>query len=596
MADIESTRTGNDGAVGYRRLIDLGIALSAELNHNKLMEMILISAKEIANADGGTLYLATEEEGLRFQIILNDSLGISMGGTTGVPIEFADVPLHDPKSGTPNHSNVCAHAALTGQSINIADAYQSTDFDFSGTKKFDEGTKYRSESFLTVPLKDHEGDVIGVLQLLNAQDTDTGEVIPFAGAIQPLIEALASQAAVSLNNEMLIEAQRKLLDSFIVLIAGAIDAKSHYTGGHCERVPELTQLLALAACESDDTRFRDFTLNEEQLYELRTAAWLHDCGKVTTPEYIVDKATKLETIHDRIHEIRGRFEILERDATIEYLEARLAGGEDAELKARRDARHTELDEDFAFVAECNLGGEFMAEEKIDRLKQIADMEWMRTLDDRLGNSYAELKRKEEVPAQELPAREKLLADRPEHVIERDAHEILSADNRWGFKVEMPAHKYNLGEVYNLSIGRGTLSAEDRYKINEHMIQTIMMLEALPFPKHLRHVPEYAGAHHEKMDGTGYPKCLGKEDMSIPARIMAIADIFEALTAADRPYKLPKTLSESIRIMSFMKKDAHIDGDLFDLFLESGVYRDYADKFLKPEQIDEVDVAQYLGGG
>ncbi|MDP6172914.1 MAG: GAF domain-containing protein, partial [Rhodospirillales bacterium] len=267
MADIESADTGGDGAVGYGRLIGLGIALSAELNHNKLMEMILINAKEIANADGGTLYLATEEEGLRFQIILNDSLRIAMGGTTGINIEFDDIPLHDPESGEPNHSNVCAHAALTGRSVNIEDAYQSTEFDFSGTKKFDEGTKYKSKSFLTVPLKDHEGDVIGVLQLLNAQDADSGEVVPFDRSIQPLVEALASQAAVSLNNEMLIEAQRKLLDSFIVLIAGAIDAKSHYTGGHCERVPELTQLLALAACESDDPRFRDFKLNDEQLYE-----------------------------------------------------------------------------------------------------------------------------------------------------------------------------------------------------------------------------------------------------------------------------------------------------------------------------------------
>jgi HD-GYP domain-containing protein (c-di-GMP phosphodiesterase class II) len=595
MAETDDARAGDEGSGGYRRLIDLGIALSAELNHNKLMEMILISAKEMANTDGGTLYLATDEDGLRFQIILNDSLDIAMGGTTGIPIEFGDVPLHDPRTGEANHANVCAHAALTGQSINIVDAYQSTDFDFSGTKKFDEGTKYRSKSFLTVPLKDHEGDVIGVLQLLNAQDPDSGEVIPFAGAMQPLIEALASQAAVSLNNEMLIEAQRKLLDSFIVLIAGAIDAKSHYTGGHCERVPELTQLLALAACDSDDARFRDFKLSGEELYELRTAAWLHDCGKVTTPEYVVDKATKLETIYDRIHEVRARFEILKRDATIENLEARLAGGDETELQARLDARLAQIDDDFAFVAECNVGGEFMAEEKVERLKQIADLEWTRTLDDRIGISFEEARRKERKPAQKLPVREKLLADRTDHVIEREAQDLMPADNKWGFQVVVPEHKFNLGEIYNLSIGRGTLSEEDRYKINEHMIQTIIMLEALPFPKHLKRVPEFAGGHHEKMDGTGYPKRLTKDDMSIPARIMAIADIFEALTAADRPYKPPKTLSESIRIMSFMKKDAHIDADLFELFLQSGVYKEYAEKFLKPEQIDEVDVAQYLGG-
>ena len=225
---------------------------------------------------------------------------------------------------------------------------------------------------------------------------------------------------------------------------------------------------------------------------------------------------------------------------------------------------------------------------------IAKREWTRTLSDRIGISFDEAKRRARQPEPALPVTEKLLADRYDQVIEREARDLMPPDNPWGFNMRVPEHKFNLGEIYNLCIGRGTLSAEDRYKINEHMVQTIKMLESLPFPRHLRRVPEFAGGHHEKMDGTGYPRGLSEKDMSVPARIMAIADIFEALTAADRPYKLPKKLSESVKIMGFMEKDAHIDPDLFKLFLGSGVYREYAERYLLPEQMDEVDVASYMG--
>lgn len=443
-----------------------------------------------------------------------------------------------------------------------------------------------------MPLKNHEGLVIGVMQLINAEDSD-GKVVPFDEALVPLVEALASQAAVSIDNHMLIEAQKRLLDLFIELIAAAIDAKSPYTGGHCQRVPALTEMLTRAACESGDEPFKDFALDEAGWYELHIAGWLHDCGKVTTPEYIVDKATKLETIYDRIHEVRMRFEVLKRDAEIAYLKGRIDGGDEAKLRATYQAEIAALDDDFAFIGTCNIGGEFMAPDKVERVKRIAGRTWTRTLSDRVGISYAEKTRREPEPEKPLPVHEKLLEDRYDHVIARDAQEIMPADNKWGFRIRMPERKYNLGEVYNLCIGRGTLNDEERYKINDHIMQTIVMLEGLPFPRHLRRVAEYAGGHHEKMDGTGYPRGLKREDMSIPARVMAVADIFEALTAADRPYKPAKSLSESIRIMSFMVKDNHIDSDIFRLFLESGVYREYAEKFLKPEQIDEVDVAAYL---
>ena len=578
----------------FRRLIDIGISLSSEKNPAKLMETILLEAKSIGNADAGTLYIRTKENKLEFTILRTDSLFVAQGGTTGVDISLPPVDMFN-EDGQPNNQNIVSYSALTGRTVNVRDAYDSDKFDFTGTKKFDEGTGYRSTSFLTIPLKNYQEEVIGVLQLLNSIDDASGNVVAFSKEIEPLIEALASQAAVALENQNLIESQKVLLDSFIELMASAVDAKSAYTGGHCQRVPELTEMLTSAACESQLPQFKEFDLNEEEWYELHIGAWLHDCGKVTTPEYVVDKATKLETITDRIHEVRMRFELIKKEAIIEYQQKVIdREGDKDTLKQALDARLAQLDDDFSFVAECNLGGEFMADDRIDRLKEIAELTWTRTLDDRLGVSQEELKRRSKTPEVELPAVEKLLADRPDHIIEHDVV-VHSAepDNPYGFKVDVPEHKYNLGEVYNLSIARGTLTNEERFKINDHIVQTIVMLENLPFPKNLERVPEIAGGHHEKMDGTGYPKQLMGGTMSVPARIMAIADVFEALTAADRPYKPAKKLSESVRIMSFMVKDQHLDGELFKLFLESGVYMDYADKFLDPEQIDEVLIADYL---
>jgi HD-GYP domain-containing protein (c-di-GMP phosphodiesterase class II) len=586
----------NDQA-SFKRLIDIGIALSAEKNPQRLMETILLEAKDIADADAGTLYIRTKDDQLKFVILRTDSLNLAQGGTTGAAITLLPVQMYGvDEQGVrePNYKNIVSRVALTGESINIADAYDANEFDFSGTRKIDAGTGYRSQSFLTIPLKNRLGYVIGVLQLINAKDA-VNTTVPFSPSIVPLIEALASQAAVALENQNLIEAQKHLLDSFIELMASAVDAKSPYTGGHCQRVPELTEMLTQAACDSNLPAFADFSLTEDEWYELHIAAWLHDCGKVTTPEYVVDKATKLETITDRLHEVRMRFEVIKREAVIDCQQQLLAGATNGdELKQDLAERLQQLDDDFAFVAECNLGGEFMAADRLSRLQQIAELEWTRTLSDRIGIAQEELKRKRRQDEQPLPVREKLLADRVDHIVAHDTV-VHSADpaNIYGFQVEVPEHKYNLGELYNLSVVRGTLTTEERFKINDHIVQTIVMLENLPFPQHLERVPEIAGGHHEKMDGTGYPKKLNGREMSVPARIMAIADVFEALTAADRPYKQPKKLSESIKIMSFMVQDQHLDGELFRLFLESGVYKDYANKFLLPEQLDEIDPAHYL---
>lgn len=571
MVALTELSAGNGDGDVFRGLIELGIALSAERDHDRLQEMILLEAKRICNADGGTLYLLTEDEkGLAFAIMRNDTLEIAKGGTTGIEIPFPPLSLIRP-DGAPNYSNVATAVALTKTTVNIPDAYEETStFDFSGTIAFDKQTDYRSMSFLTVPLTTRQDSLIGVLQLINARDSQ-GTVVPFSPKIQPVIEALSSQAAVAIENEMLLRSQRELLDSFIELMAGSIDAKSAYTGGHCQRVPLVTELLAKAACEAKEGIYADFDLNEEEWYELHLAGWLHDCGKVATPEYVVDKATKLETIYNRIHEIRTRFEVLRRDAEIDMWKKKARGEEDdATLEAAFDARCRELDDAFALIAETNIGGEFLDDETSERIRVMGEQSWTRHFDRSLGLSWEESNRlPEDVAAG--PAQERLLDDRADHL----------------------TGEYNLGELYNLSIQRGTLTAEEREKINDHIRITISMLEQLPFPKSLKRVPEFAGGHHEKMDGTGYPNGLTRDEMSLPARMMAIADIFEALTASDRPYKKAKKLSECIRIMSFMKKDAHIDPDLFELFLKAGIWKEYADQFLDPDQIDDVDISAYL---
>lgn len=527
-----------------RNLSDIGLALSKEKDMNKLLEMILIEAKRIANSDGGTLYMMTDDQRLRFEIMMTDSLNFHMGGTSGEDIPFYPVKLYTDE-GEANKTMIAAYVGLTGETVNIEDAYTTKGFDFSGTKMFDEKTGYRSQSFLTVPLKNHEDKIIGVLQLLNAQGAKSKKIIPFASDVQEMVEALASQAAVAITNKNLIKDLENLFESFIKLIASAIDAKSPYTGGHCARVPEITMMLAEAVQDTKDGPFEDISFSDNEMYELKIAAWLHDCGKVATPEFVVDKSTKLETIYDRVNEVETRFGVLRRDEEIKRLKKELKIERDdslspeeksdkiVDLKKAYRKKLRQLKQDLDFVKESNIGGEFMSGDKKARVHDIAQYKW-----------------------------------KPNGKMEN----FLSED-----------------EVYNLTIPRGTLTPEERKVINDHIVVTINMLEELPYPKHLQNVPEFAGGHHEKLDGTGYPKGLTKDEMSVQARIMAIADIFEALTARDRPYKKGKTLSQAMRILGFMKNDAHIDVDLFDIFVKEKIYMKYAEGFLDPEQIDDVQI-------
>ena len=549
---LDSTRLRFAGAassaaedLGQRleQLNAIGASLSAERDIDRLLESILAAAKTITRADGGTLYRVTEDKTLRFEIVRTSSLKYYLGGTTGNPVPFYPIQLY--KDGKPNHSMVAAHAALTGKTVNIPDAYTAEGFDFSGTRAFDSKTGYRSQSFLTVPMRNHDHEIIGVLQLINAHDPSSGKVVAFSPSDQRLAESLASQAAVALTNRLLIMQLEQLFESFINLMNSAIDEKSPYTGGHCQRVPVLTMLLAEAVNDTREGPLRDFNMSEKDRYELKIAGLLHDCGKVTTPVHVVDKATKLETIFDRVHLIDTRFEVLKRDAEIDALQKKVGflqekkPMEAASVEKRLRERLRALDDDRRFLHTTNIGSERMSDEDIARVKRIAAYRWR----DSAGHEA----------------------------------DFLTAD-----------------EVKNLTVRAGTLTDDERKIINHHIVATIKMLEALPWPKHLTKVPEYAGGHHERMDGKGYPKGLTREQMSVQARCMGIADIFEALTAKDRPYKKGKTLSESLEILGRMKLNGHVDPDLFDIFVRRKVYQRYAEMFLDSEQVDAVDEAKIPG--
>lgn len=519
-----------------QRLSQIGIALSAEKNINKLLEMIVDGARDFTNADAGTLYIVDEENKiLNFVIIQNDTLDIRIGGASGGKIDLPPVALEI--SGKPNYSNVSSFCALSGEIVNIPDVYEAEEFDFTGPRKYDEQTGYRSQSMLVIPLKNHENDIIGVLQLLNAKDSTTNEIIPFATEYTDLVSSLASQAAVALENAQLIQDLKRLFDSFIQGIATAIDEKSPYTGGHIRRVTELTMMIARKINETKDGKFAKTSFSEDELEELRIATWLHDVGKITTPEYIADKATKLETIFDRINLLQTRFDLIMQETENEYLKEKLKlfekGNTDKAELQRLEEKYNEeiksLQAEKSFIEKCNTPGENMSDEKAQLLEIIAKKTFQANSDESRYISDEELK--------------------------------------------------------NLQIRKGTLTAEERKIIENHVLMSIKILQNLPFPKKLSQVPEYAGGHHEMMDGSGYPYGLKGDQLPLQARIMAIADIFESLTAKDRPYKKPMKLSETLKILSSLRQNNKIDPDIYDLFISSNLYKEYAKKELNKEQID-----------
>jgi HD-GYP domain-containing protein (c-di-GMP phosphodiesterase class II) len=521
-------------------LTELSVALANGSETGELLDRILRVAKSMTDADGGTIYRPSADgRSLCFHISINDTLEIYQGGVSGEPIEIAPVPLFD-ADGAPNLQSVAAYAANTKKSVNIDDVYETDLFNFSGMRAFDKAFGYHSKSFLTVPMANHEGELVGVLQLINAKDPATGHVKPFSPVDQRFIEALAAQAAVALTTQQLISQLEQLFESLVNLINICIDEKSPYTGRHCQYVPQLTMMLAEAAHAADAGPLAGFSMSEADRKELWLAGLLHDCGKLVTPVHVVDKATKLETIFDRIHLVDTRFEVLLRDAEIRALRRKCEpGGDHAAIDNELAGEMAALLDDRAFLRRVNVGGEGMSPADQERVRAIAAYRWT-------GPGGEE-------------------------------RNFLDAD-----------------EVLNLTVRFGTLTEEERKIINNHIVVSIRMLESLPWPKHLKNVPAYAGGHHERMDGKGYPRGLTREQMPVQARVMAIADIFEALTACDRPYKKGKMLSESMRILGNFSVNGHIDPDLFDVFVRSKVYIDFAHKHMDSRQVDEVDEASIPG--
>ena len=523
-----------------QHLTELSAALNGLEDIDALLERILSTAKNLTKADGGTLYRPNKEKThLEFDMAINDTLKLHVGGSQPRAKDMRSIALMD-EDGHQNLTAVVAYAANIKQSVRISNVYEADLFNFSEMRHFDEQNNYRCQSLLTVPMLNHEAELIGVLQLINAIDPETNAITSFSETDQGFIEALASQAAIALSNQELIFQLENLFESLVNLINIGIDEKSPNTGRHCQHVPELTMMLAEAVHRSDASAFKHFRMTDRDRRELWMAGLLHDCGKITTPVHVIEKSTKLETIFDRIHLIDARFEILRRDVEINYLKS-MPSNEPERQVAQQNMQQElhQIDSDRAFLKHANIGGERMSDADQDRVKQIAQRTWIDS-----------------------------------HGMQ---HHLLSAE-----------------ETENLTIKGGTLTADERKIINNHISVTIRMLEALPWPKHLKNVPEYAGGHHERMDGKGYPRGLRGDQMSVQARIMAIADIFEALSAKDRPYKTGKTLTESLDILGKFSLNGHIDPDLFQVFVKEKVYLQYAEKFMDRAQIDDVDESKIPG--
>lgn len=525
-----------------RHLIDISIRLSTEKNASNLLNEILQVLMSVANADAGSIYSITKNQQLKFETVVNHSLDLHLRDDESSPINFPNIELFI--NGKENKTAIVAHAANSGEYINIPDVYAALPFDMSAARNMDARTGYRTKSMLTIPLKDHVNDIIGVIQLINAKDKH-GNIIAFSDELVTITRSFASLGAISLTNSSLIKGMEELFTTFAETIAMAIDEKSPHTGGHCKRVPALTLMLADAIHANNKGPLASFSMSAADRHELNIAGWLHDCGKIATPDHIMEKSTKLETIFDRIDYIDAKFEVIERDLNISFQQKMIAALkqnksiEVQQLQRLLDKELKQLSLDRALVRKINIGGEFLDDNDFNAIQRIAK------------------KYSLEINGKSMP--------------------LLNDD-----------------EVENLSIQRGTLSEHERDVMKRHMDITANILNTLPFPKHLSNVTEYALGHHEKLDGTGYPRGLTKEQMSVPARLMAIADIFEALTAVDRPYKKAKPVSECLQIIGQMVERNHIDADIFAIFIESEVYKQYILEFANHEQLDEVDLTNLPG--
>ena len=550
-----------------KQLSQIAIALSSNRDQLSLQTEIIQGAKAICRADGASFYLLdSEQKNLKFQVISNDVLNMHMGGTWS-EVTIPALPMYLSDGATPNTQNVAAASLHLMQTINIADVYAEEQFDLAGTKKFDAANDYQTLSILTIPMRDTHGVPLGVLQVINARD-ETESARAFDSELVSIAEAIAAQVSIAYTNYRMMREQEKLWESMLEMLAVSIDEKSPYTSGHCQRVPILTQMIAEKVNAHTEGHLADVHLSSDQLYELNVAALLHDVGKLTTPEFVVDKATKLETISNRLHAIRARFEVLWRDAKIARLEQELQGGDVESLEAALRQRQQELRDQYRTVATCNVGNEFLDPEAAAEVRRIAAQTYQGYFPSDQGISDEEHMR--------LKARGYEFHDGEPCALIDDTEQI---------------HAYAGTELENLMISRGTLNEAERQKIQDHAAVGIRMLEGLPFPRRLAQVVKTAGAHHERLDGTGYPFGITAKDISLPARMLAMADVYEALTASDRPYKKAKPQSVCLKIMAHMVQEHHLDKGLFQIFLQSGLWQEYGAEYLKESQRDEVDIEQ-----
>jgi len=527
----ENMPPDTENRIDISELVRVGIALSSEKNLDQLLDLIVAEARKITNADGGSLYIFNEKKDtLQFAVIQNRKLNVWQKGIDRI-ISWPPIPLHD-ADGRENYRNVASACALQKKIINIPDVYKDRDFDFSGTRAFDRMNDYRSVSMLVVPMLDHEDEVIGVLQLINARALKTSNITLFLQSQQEIVRSLASQAAVAINNARFISDLEKLLHAFVEAIARAIDEKSPSTRGHITRVSELTDAMAREIAKIKTGPLEQVSFTAAQLDEIRLAALMHDIGKIVTPEHVIDKGTKLEGLSDRIEVVRLRVEVFKRDLRVQWLEKAWTAaqknepapdGEELEQSLRQ------LDQDFEFIAllnGCILQVDAAAERRVAA----------------------------------FAAKTFRIKDTTQPLLYPD-------------------------EVSNLFIRYGNLNQSERGIINQHVVMTGKMLEDVPFPRRFRNVPRFAVMHHEKLNGKGYPHGLSQDMIPLPARILAIADIFEALTAADRSYKNGKKLSEAVRILEEMAESGFLDKEVCDLFVTSGLVSEYACRYLDDVQRD-----------
>lgn len=548
-------------------LLSLNTFIATHSDFGDIIEKVMQIAAKTAVADGYFFYEITPEKYMTLVYSDVKSLSKRLNGLDNALFYETKSLSEIRQKAVKRPAELCA---LGHEIINAENVYHNRTIDTTFIRGFDEKYGYSTVSTLVIPLVNRKGTVVGVAQFINALDHN-GRVIGFSQEIQHAVVSICRMLTLTLERKGLREAYSSLLESVIDVLARAIDAKSPYTNSHCQKVPIIARLLALAAVQEDEGPLKDFEMDEDEWYALHIASWLHDCGKVTTPEYLVDKGSKLETINNRIHEIRNRFEILRRDAHINYLQKRLNNTDTKEnLQLEFAQKVRKLEDDFAFIAACNVGDQELADADLQRLDRLSQKTFTRYFNRMLGLSWVESN------AVKYP--EELMRPGVEHLIQDT--EIR------------PESEFSQAELYNLKTRKGTINAEEREKINDHVKVTVSMLKALHFSQEFQNVIEYAGCHHERVDGTGYPNRLKGEEMSVPAKIMAIADVFEALTTADKPYKKPKKLSEVLRIMQEMKNSGHIDPDLYSVLINRGVYQEYAEGYMRPEQIDNINIENY----